>query len=450
MKASVATGPIHLMIKLFNDAFRALSVEVCAVDVEELASLVLHAMTGKNRTFHNTRHALGMCEGMKPLQVLAALFHDVVYCQIDGGLPALLEPFLEGVTRTEDGRLILQKISPADRATMICVEVFGLQSGQALPLQAGMNEFLSAVVAVRVLQRHLRLAHLIAIAACIEMTIPFRTTDADGHTAAQALARRVRRISESLHTELSLSPQAVPAFVKTVVTDAVMLANRDTSGFTEAEPRQCLSNTWLLLKEADASLATHGVHSLVAYRQALMRMDDFFSRLDPALICQTYDDQPDTEALRRMGANAGRNVQFSRDYLAVEITFVAILEALALGTGSDGPAAMLLGDMAVVVPDCALGKPGDPALLDLLDQEHLTASINDLTASPLKPLMYRFLGHAGTEHAASLARQMFAGSLTPVAFLKNLNREMVCTVIQSCASSAGSRADALLALEKRI
>ena len=134
------------------------------------------------------------------------------------------------------------------------------------------------------LQRHLRLAHLIAIAACIEMTIPFRTTDADGHTAAQALARRVRRISESLHTELSLSPQDVPAFVKTVVTDAVLLANRDTSGFTEAEPRQCLSNTWLLLKEADASLATHGVHSLVAYRQALMRMDDFFSRLDPVLI----------------------------------------------------------------------------------------------------------------------------------------------------------------------
>jgi len=446
----VATGPIHHIIDLFNEAFRGLSVEVSAVDVEKLANLVQHAMTGENRTFHNTSHALGMCEGMKPLQVLAALFHDVVYCQIDGGLPALLEPFLEGVTSAEDDRLILQKIAPADRATTICADVFGFRPGQVLPLQVGMNEFLSAVVAVRVLQRHLRLAHLIAIAASIEMTIPFRTTDADGHTAAQALARRVRRISETWHTELSLSQQDIAAFVKTVVTDAVLLANRDTSGFTEAGPRQCLTNTWLLLKEANASLATHGVHSLVAYREALMRMDVFFSRLDPVLICQTYDDQPGTDTLRKMGVNAGRNVQFSRDYLAVEIAFVAILEALALCTGSDCPAAILLGDMAVALPDWALGTPGDPALLDLLDQEHLTASINDLTASPLKPLMYRFLGHAGIGHAASLARQMFDGSLAPVDFLKNLNREMVCTVIQSCASSAGSRADALLALEKRI
>lgn len=446
----MATGPIHHIIDLFNEAFRGLSVEVSAVDVEKLANLVQHAMTGENRTFHNTSHALGMCEGMKPLQVLAALFHDVVYCQIDGGLPALLEPFLEGVTSAEDDRLILQKIAPADRATTICADVFGFRPGQVLPLQVGMNEFLSAVVAVRVLQRHLRLAHLIAIAASIEMTIPFRTTDADGHTAAQALARRVRRISETWHTELSLSQQDIAAFVKTVVTDAVLLANRDTSGFTEAGPRQCLTNTWLLLKEANASLATHGVHSLVAYREALMRMDVFFSRLDPVLICQTYDDQPGTDTLRKMGVNAGRNVQFSRDYLAVEIAFVAILEALALCTGSDCPAAILLGDMAVALPDWALGTPGDPALLDLLDQEHLTASINDLTASPLKPLMYRFLGHAGIGHAASLARQMFDGSLAPVDFLKNLNREMVCTVIQSCASSAGSRADALLALEKRI
>ncbi|HOE43923.1 MAG TPA: hypothetical protein PLB25_20175, partial [Rhodoferax sp.] len=404
----MATGPIHHIIDLFNEAFRGLSVEVSAVDVEKLANLVQHAMTGENRTFHNTSHALGMCEGMKPLQVLAALFHDVVYCQIDGGLPALLEPFLEGVTSAEDDRLILQKIAPADRATTICADVFGFRPGQVLPLQVGMNEFLSAVVAVRVLQRHLRLAHLIAIAASIEMTIPFRTTDADGHTAAQALARRVRRISETWHTELSLSQQDIAAFVKTVVTDAVLLANRDTSGFTEAGPRQCLTNTWLLLKEANASLATHGVHSLVAYREALMRMDVFFSRLDPVLICQTYDDQPGTDTLRKMGVNAGRNVQFSRDYLAVEIAFVAILEALALCTGSDCPAAILLGDMAVALPDWALGTPGDPALLDLLDQEHLTASINDLTASPLKPLMYRFLGHAGTEHAASLARQMFA------------------------------------------
>ena len=83
----MAIATINRMILWFHEAFRALSAKVPMVEVEQLAMLVHHSMDSKTRAFHTTRHVFAIGEGMKPLQVLAAIFHDVVYYQLDDGFP---------------------------------------------------------------------------------------------------------------------------------------------------------------------------------------------------------------------------------------------------------------------------------------------------------------------------------------------------------------------------
>lgn len=456
----MAIATINRMILWFDEAFRGLPVAVPMVEVERLATLVHHSMDSKTRVFHTTKHVFNMGARMKPLQVLAALFHDVVYYQLDGGFPVRLAPMLESITVKEDGSLILRQIQPEDKATALCADIFGFSAGHALPLYGGLNEFLSAVVATRLLQPHLTEAQLIAIVACIEATVPFRAPDRHGLSAADGLAQRVLARSEKFRASLSLSAEKIAGFVQTVVIDAVTLANRDVAGFVEADPGQCLSNTLLLIEESNAPLAAVGVYSLQEYRGALLRMDGFLQQLNPELICQSYDDHPDAGTLTDMRAVAKRNIEFSIDYLGAIMTSIAIIEALALSTGPDCPIAMFLGDISSpdgkpdrvedFLPQAPAGQPTNEQLLHVLEKGHSLESINDLTASPLTAYVYRFMGHERTQKTLQAARQMFSGDLSAHAFLKTLNRDMLHAIIRACAKIALSRNEALLALEKSL
>ena len=198
----VAISTINRFITVIDTAFQALPVNVSMVETERLATLVHSAMESKTRAYHTSTHVFGMCEGMQPLQVLAALFHDLVYYQLDGGFPVHTAGLLDDVTRCEGGTLILQPIGPGDTPLTLCAATFGFEPGQVLPLYGGLNEFLSAVVASRLLQAHLSAADLIAVIACIEATIPFRKPDSQGRTAMDRLAVRVLTQYASLFGEL--------------------------------------------------------------------------------------------------------------------------------------------------------------------------------------------------------------------------------------------------------
>jgi len=456
----MAIATINRVILWFDEAFRALSAEVPMAEVERLAVLVHHSMDGKARVFHTTRHVFSVGEDLKPLQVLAALFHDVVYYQLDGGLPARVATLLEGVTHAKDGALYLRDIEPGDSATALCADIFGFSPGQLLPLYRGMNEFLSAVVAARLLQQHLSDRQLLAVVTCIEATIPFRAPDEHGQTAAEALARRVQERSAKFPAQPALSSQETEVFVKALVTDAVTLANRDISGFIESDPGQCLSNTLLLIEESNAPLAALGVYSLQEYRSALLRMESFLSGLDPALVCQSFNGYPDADTLLAMGAAAKRNIDFSCDYLGAILTTIAIIEALALSTGTDCPIAMFLGDITNAygkpdrvedfLPEPPSGQPVDAELLQVLQVGRALESANDLAASPLTTYLYRFMGHSRSKRTLQQARRMFDGDLSPHAFLKTLDRNMLSAVIRACARIALSRSEALLALENSL
>lgn len=454
----MALSTVNRIITLFDDALSAVSASISMAETEQLGMLVHHAMESKTRAYHTAAHVFGMCEAMNPRQVLAALFHDVVYYQLDGGFPQKCRPLVEGFTRSEGDTLVLQPVDTNDTAVALCMAVFGFAPGQVLPLYCGMNEFLSAVVAARLLQSHLKPGDLLAVVACIESTIPFRQPDADGHTALQRLAKRVEQQYRVLYPDSSA--ESVQTWVTQLVWDAVKLANRDVSSFAVTDPGLFLSSTWLLIEESNAPLKVAGMYNLQEYRHGLTRMDGFLRGLDPDNVFQQFQGLPTDDEMTNLRTVARRNIGFASDFLGAKITSIAIIEAMALCTGTDGPISMFLGDIRSTygrpdrvddfLPEAPHTEVLNPDLLRVFEKGRTLESSNDLTTSPITAFVYRYIGHAGTQQALDHARAMFSGAITPLDFLRVLNRDMVCDILRASAGIAPSRRTALKLLEQTL
>lgn len=450
----MAVATINRFISLLSGAFTELSAPVSVADVERLAMRVHRSMDRGRRVYHTSSHVFDLCEGMSSRQVLAALFHDVVYYQLDDGFPKGTEALLDAVVRVEPGGQ-LRLLEGSDAGYALCTGLFGFEAGQALPLHGGMNEFLSAVVATRSLEPYLPMEELVAIVACIEATIPFRTVNAAGRDIVDALADRVGEIARVLGLRMTA------AEVDRVVTDAVVMSNRDVASFSEADPGRFLSTTWSLIEESNAPLAEVGVYSIREYREALSRMEGFLGSLDPEAIFHRYKGTPGEAEFGALRSAARRTVAFACTYLGMKVVGISLVEALALATGGDCPVSMLLGDIRspygqpdraedFLSPASATPRDLDERLLGVLERGRSMQSASDLTDSPITAFVYRSLGDRGAEAALEQAKRMFAGELTPRAFLDGLDRDMVRALAQACARIALSRRDALLALARSI
>jgi hypothetical protein len=454
----LAIATINRLITLFDGAFRALSVPVDLAQSERLAMVVQFAMDSKVRAYHTTAHIFGLCDGLNPHQVLAALFHDLVYYQLDDGPPESTVGLLQGVVAEHGGALVVQPFAKNDSTLALCAAIFNVVPGQTLPLYAGLNEFLSAVVAARLLQPLLAVRDVLAVVAGIEATIAFRAAALDGTTSADVLAQRVLRQCQLL--EPMWDQGACQAYADRVVSDAVQLANRDVGSFAHADSAIFLSSTWLLIDESNAPLTRVGVYTLRQYREVLVRMEMFLGMLDPETVFQRYGGTPAPQECKRLCAAATRNIAFACDFLDAKVASIAIIEALAMGTGTDCPVSMFLGDIRSAqghpdrvhdfLPEVSANAPVDAELLEVFEKGRNMGSSNDLAASPLTAFVYRYMGFEGTRTALRHARDMFAGITTPQQFLQTQNREMVCAIIGACSHLALSRRDALNALQKSL
>ncbi|MGB3695721.1 MAG: hypothetical protein WA999_23665, partial [Spirulinaceae cyanobacterium] len=64
-------------------ATEKLQVQVELAQLIKVTELIVQTMTGAWRYYHNTEHILKVGGTDNPIEVLAALFHDIVYVQID-------------------------------------------------------------------------------------------------------------------------------------------------------------------------------------------------------------------------------------------------------------------------------------------------------------------------------------------------------------------------------
>ena len=443
---------INRIVHIFSESFKQMSVDVPMPDIERLAILVHRAMENTTRKYHTADHVFQVCEGLRPRAQLAALFHDLVYYQLDWGFPQHTGVILNHVCQLKNNEFTLPDPLPNQLVSM-CAALFSFTPGGVLPPHGGMNEFLSAVVAVTLLKPWLPLSDLIAIAACIEATIPFR-----GKAATQQLAEQVHQQSRQLlgmHDIEIYSP-----YVNEVMQDAINLSNQDVMGFAQGRPSVFLSSTWLLIEESNIPLNAVGAYTLQDYRAALLRMETFLQRLKGEAVFHQYKQQPSDETLKLLQTAARSNICFACDFLAIKLTTIAMLEAIAIATGGDGPISMFLGDIhhssgkpvraEDYLPKANTAADINPELLHVFDQGRSEETALDLNASPVTAFLYRSLGHQGTLQAWGEAQKMFNGELSPQMFLKNLDPVLVTSMITACMQIALSRQAALEALQNHL
>jgi hypothetical protein len=114
---------INRFITLLSGALEALSARVPITEIERLAMLIHQSMDQGRRTYHISTHVFDMCEGMNPRQVLATLFHDVVYYQLDGGFPQQAYKLLMRSIRVEQQALMIRAIGDDDTGLAMCAGV---------------------------------------------------------------------------------------------------------------------------------------------------------------------------------------------------------------------------------------------------------------------------------------------------------------------------------------
>jgi hypothetical protein len=203
-----------------------------------------------------------------PVRTLAALYHDVVYYQVDQKFTEEIERLVKPYIQFQrDGSVcIAEHIPEGDRMIAMAVEMFDLRPGQRLPAVATLNEFLSAVVMLRQLEDFVAAKQLVLITMMIEATIPFRPPDDRGRTHFEVLAERLRGISRKYCQE-PLSEGEIEGGVK----DAVLFSNKDIESFAEPDPARFLDNTWKLLPETNPLHLVRILYTIRSYRQALSR-----------------------------------------------------------------------------------------------------------------------------------------------------------------------------------
>jgi hypothetical protein len=429
-------SPIHQLIDLFQEAFVRLYLDIPPKICEKYAVLVYSCMNSDKRKFHTTNHVLNVCQGMKPLQVLAGLFHDVVYYQVDGRFLPQTEALVLQIAEVRGKDVWIREDVPAGDLASICLDIFDFSPGQMLKTHAGLNEFLSAWVAVNYLKDFLKAKDLMTIVACIEATIPFRAKDVQGMNCFDHLESRIQHCFPKYQLSLNLSD------IEQMVRLAAGLANRDVENFAVEDVCVFLDNTWTLLPETNDMLRRPGVYYNQDYRVALCKMEGFLSCLDPQNIFHQYKDTPNEQDLVVLKQRAHHNLQISEEYLQVKILAIAIVESLAKVTGGDVPISLFLGDGLLdevekaedYLPPIEKSEylDYDDTLYNLLEYGRTSDTSFDIKNSPIGAFIYKLLGDKETKKSMEIARQMFSGAISPDTFLRLVNRDLVSHIAQAC------------------
>jgi hypothetical protein len=443
-------GTLQQVIGILADAFAAYHAQIAGERLERLAIMIHRAMTDSARHYHTLEHVFKFLDPADPGQNLTALFHDLVYYQVDMGFKPEIWNTISPFVNDRGGRYFLAERLPAgDRLLWLTLELFELQPGQDISATPVLSEFLSALVMNQKLAGLVPENELCRMTVGIEATIPFRGR-ADGECYLDAVEARLRLIRD--RHQLPVTDAEIEAALQW----AVVFANTDIDSFAESDPARFLDGTWKLLPESNAALRSRETYSIRDFRQALHKMERFMSGLDPESVFSCFHGAPPPEVFEQLVARARHNILTAREYLRLKWLAMAVLEALAEATGGDAPLSLFLGDMPKaddkrlglqdILPDVAVPPWVDPAssIYKLLAIGRMSKSSFDIENSPLALFIYKSVPPDRLEALLPPAQEMFAGRLSPEAFLARVDSPVVSVVARACAVMVYTRREKLL------
>ena len=436
----MAAGMIHRLIQVMADASKSLGVHCECSEMEQVAIIVHKIMTFQSRQFHTLHHVFGFLDDADAHTALAAVFHDLIYYQVDDGVQPEVSVLISYYVEVDQGVVRLRLDTPeTDRIYHVVRRIFDFQDGQELGIFSGLNEFLSALALIGLLGTHISLKDLAAIATCIEASIPFRGPNKRGLSVGDELERRLMEIRGDRLLELS------DAEIRNIVLRAINFANKDVKDFALNDPARFLNNTWKLLPESNAALRSSGTYSIREYRTALNKQLNFFLSLKPAWVFHQYRGLPQEAAYQKMIQGAERNLQIAAAYLQAKLLAIGLLEAISLETGGDAPVALFMGDipgqgegsdrLEDFLPAIPVPAWVDPhaQIYRLLKTGRLDEPSFDLKHSPLALFLYHSLQPASWHRIVQKLPAFFSGSLGARDFLSQVDSVPRNAVIMACS-----------------
>lgn len=436
--------------KEIKNAFLQLRVTASEAQISKVGSLVITSMSNEKRLFHRIPHLMDMVDSKDPLLTLAILFHDVVYFQVDQGLPAPTSEILNPILHIQDKTASIKKNLGAEENFVF--DIFDVHPGDKLNPVLGMNEFLSAYVAFYALKDILSSQALIQVIICIEATIPFRASVA-GTDPMSALAKKTKACNTKY--SLGLNEEQICHAVQR----AVETANRDVKNFASEDPSWFIATTWMLLPERNENLRG-SLYTFEDYRSSLEKMDSFFSFLTPSLIFKQYQGYPEKLVYEHQVMTATLNLATGRKYVKIKLVAICFLKALAELTGGDLPISSFLGElpqpgtagkrMENYLPKVSGDKVGDKVLLRVLEEGLSSPSTFDLQNSPFAAYILAVMGDANLPTITNYALKYGAGEISASEFLSYMPNEVLNEGARACAVVCEDRREKLNSIPNQI
>jgi hypothetical protein len=451
---------VHEIVNHLWRALRDVGSAATTPDIERWGFSIHGALSADSREFHNHDHVIDIASNGDPLEVIAALYHDSVYVQIDLGPPRSMKPELDQVfaAQSEGWRILPGAANPVLRDVLA---IFGREVGDVVTPTTGLNELASALVASLQLATALDRDQRIAVAACIEQTIPFRVDPVT-----------------TLHARLSAIGLS-GTLLENVVRRAVRLGNRDVENFSDNEPARFLDNTWKLLPESNPALHLPSVYTVRDYRIALQKMERFLAWLPAERVFHRFGDEPKPEVYARWVARTTGNLELAVRYLRAKLYSIGVVEAIAFLSGGDvpldyfmGPKLPHRGELQRIASPTTVGRAAppeavrsaieqflpqlpsaadlDPSLHRLLAEGRASESSFDTGPSPLGAFLHATVGEAAIMEGVEHARRWWAGDGEPTEFLARQPPKPVAAIVRAAAHIIETRRDRLFAFAERL
>ena len=419
-------------------AIADLQGNVDKAELAKISNLIIQTMTGPWRSFHTPDHIFEVGEGGDAIEAISALFHDLVYVQVDQGISVNISRYISPYVKEDCEQLVI--FDPPelqeDAVFNMVLMMFGFQHGQALLPMSGQNEFLSALIATKALESMLSFSQLSEIAACIEATIPFRPRLESGLTCSDLLFGRLVNVNEVF--KLGWDDSKIAKTVKR----AVRLSNRDVENFASPNSSRFLNNTWNLIPETNHDLRNVNSYSVHGYRISIQKMEGFMNFLTPDIVFRRYRNEPDEKTYYKLLAQTGQNLEVAQLYLGTKLTSIAVLEALSFRIGRDISLSTMMGELPLddtqvvgleqFLP--AVIEPNQPTtaieveVLELLDKGRTVDSSYDVKNSPVATFMVKSIGFKEMQRMLNLSKEFFKGSLTAEELISSCDPEVMAMI----------------------
>jgi hypothetical protein len=436
-------SPVHEIVNALWKALHSLGAPAETNDVERWGFSIHAALSAAGREFHNHDHVIDIAAHGDELEVIAALYHDAVYIQVDEGPPRSMRVEMEKVLGACDGGFRILPAAAGDQVASDVLAVFGKKPGDVVTGTSSLNELASALVASMQLAQALDRQQRIDVAACIEQTIPFR------HDPVSELRERM--------VALGLTG----AQLDTTIKRAVRFGNRDVENFADNDAARFLDNTWKLLPESNPALHSPLVYTVRDYRIALQKMETFLAQLPAERVFHAYLDEPKPEVHARRIARTTGNLELAVRYLRAKLYSIALVEAIAEATGGDVPVDYFMGGMKSplrpemkrieqYLPQLDSAADLNPPLHRLLAEGRASESTFDTKPSPLGAFLHKGLGDAAVMQGFDQAKRWWHGASDHKTFLAQQPGKVVAAIARAAANIIDTRRDRLFALAERI